>query len=158
MNAGTESLATQLRDIHAAGNPGWWPPAPGWWVLGLLAAIALAIVFRILARRLAALARRRRWLDELRRLEDEHDPESRPREFLAGLNRLFRAVAVHAFPDSDCARLQGEEWVGFIRTKLPEGPEAASLEVLARGPYEPMPTFDAPALRRQAKAWVQIHG
>jgi hypothetical protein len=158
VNAGSESLLTQLRDIHSAGDPGWWPPAPGWWFLALLATIALTFLGRTAVRRLAALRRRRQWLETLRTLEDEHEPESQPREFLAGLNLLFRAVAVRAFPDSDCARLQGEEWVSFIRSKLPEGPEAASLAALARGPYEPMPAFDASALRRQAKAWVQQHG
>ena len=158
MSAANEQLLSQLRDIHAAAEPGWWPPAPGWWVVALLLAVALAYLGRIMARRLAALRRRRQWLQALQKLEHEHDPAVRPREFLAGLNRLFRAVALQAFPATACARLQGEEWVAFIRSLLPEGPEAGCLSALARGPYEPLPEFDAAALREQARAWVQRYG
>jgi hypothetical protein len=158
MNAANEQLLSQLRDIHAAAEPGWWPPAPGWWVVALLLAVALAFLGRSMARRLAALRRRRQWLQALQKLEHEHDPAVRPREFLAGLNCLFRAVALQAFPATACARLQGEEWVAFIRSLLPEGPDAGCLSALARGPYEPLPEFDAAALGEQARAWVRRYG
>jgi hypothetical protein len=158
MNAGNEQLLSQLRDIHAAAEPGWWPPAPGWWVAGLLLFVALAFLGRSLARRLAALRRRRQWLQALQKLEHEHDPAALPREFLAGLNRLFRAVALHAFPATTCARLQGDEWVAFIRSLLPDGQDDGCLSALARGPYEPVPEFDAAGLREQARIWVRRYG
>lgn len=158
MNTGSDQLLTQLRDIHGAADPGWWPPAPGWWVVALLVLLALLVLGRSLARRLATVRRRRQWLRALRRLEEEFDPEARPREFLAGLNRLFRAVAVRAFPGSDCARLHGEDWVAFVRSQLPVGADAAALTALATGPYEPLPEFEAAPLREQARAWVQRYG
>jgi hypothetical protein len=158
MNSGNDQLLAQLRDIHAAADPGWWPPAPGWWAVALLVLLALLVAGRSLARRLTAARRRRRWLRALRRLDVEFDPEARPREFLAELNRLFRAVALRAFPRADCARLHGEEWVAFVRSQLPDGAGAAALSALARGPYEPLPDFEAAALREQARAWVQHYG
>jgi hypothetical protein len=158
MNAANEQLLSQLRDIHAAAQPGWWPPAPGWWVVALLLFTALAVLGRIAARRLAAMRRRRQWLQTLRKLEHEHDPAVQPRDYLAGLNRLFRAVALRAFPATACARLQGEEWVAFIRSLLPEGPDTDCLSALARGPYEPLPEFDAATLVEQARAWVRRYG
>lgn len=156
MNSGTEQVLAQLRDIHAAAAPGWWPPAPGWWVVALCLLAALFFIGRSIARRMAVLRRRRRWLRALERLEAENDPQARPRDFLAALNRLFRAVAVHAFPDSGCARLHGEEWVAFVRTRLPDSPGA--LAALARGPYEPLPDFEPAVLREQARAWVRRYG
>jgi hypothetical protein len=151
-------LLEQLRDIHAAADPHWWPPAPGWWLLGALLLLALFFAARLLARRLAVRRRRRRWLAALDQLAREWDPASQPREFLAALNRLFRAVALRAFPASACARLEGEEWVGFIRANLQGQPEAPCLAALARGPYEPAPRFDAAALQAQARVWVMTHG
>lgn len=158
MNPDDAQLLAQLRDIHGAADPGWWPPAPGWWALALLLLLGLALALRALARKVAVLRRRRRWLRALDALEREWQPAQRPHDYLAGLNRLFRAVALKAFPGAGCARLQGQQWVAFIRARLPEGAAAPSLDALARGPYEPAPEFDAPALREQARAWVRRHG
>lgn len=158
MNPEDAQLLAQLRDIHGAADPGWWPPAPGWWVLALLLLLALALALRALLRRLAVARRRRRWLQALDALERESNPAERPHDYLAGLNRLFRAVAVKAFPGTGCARLQGSAWVAFIRSLLPEDPAADSLEALASGPYEPAPRFNAAALREQAHAWVRRYG
>jgi hypothetical protein len=158
MNPEDAQLLAELKDIHAAADPGWWPPAPGWWLLSLLLLVALALALRALVRRLAVARRRRRWLRALDELEQRWRPAEQPHDYLAGLNRLFRAVALKAFPDTACARLQGQEWVAFIRSLLPEGPGADSLAALACGPYEPAPAFDAPALRDQARAWVSRYG
>ena len=36
----------QLADIHVAAEPGMWPPAPGWWVLGFIALLGILIGLR----------------------------------------------------------------------------------------------------------------
>jgi hypothetical protein len=148
----------QLADIHAAAAPGGWPPAPGWWLLAALAGVALALLARAGLRRLADARRRRAWLAALHGLAAEHDPGSEPQAYLAALNRLFRAVALRAFPGTACARLEGEDWVAFIAGLMPEAEDPAPLGALARGPYEPRPEFDAAALQALAAAWVKRHG
>jgi hypothetical protein len=158
MNPEDAQLLAELKDIHGAADPGWWPPAPGWWLLALVLLLALAVALRALSRKLDVLRRRRLWLRALDELEREWPPAERAHDYLAALNRLFRAVALQAFPGTGCARLQGQEWVTFIRSLLPEGPGPDSLAALARGPYEPAPGFDAPALREQARAWVRRYG
>ena len=122
MQADHSHLLSQLQDIHSAGDPGWWPPAPGWWLVALVLLLALAFLFRAVASKLAALRRRREWLLALDRLNREHDLENDPHAWLAALNRLFRAVALKAFPGTACAGLQGDEWVAFIRSLMPEAP------------------------------------
>ena len=151
-------LLAQLRDIHAAAEPGWWPPAPGWWIVAALALAALLLVLRWLVRRVLGWRRRRDWLQALAAVDGKWDPGAQPHAYLADLNRLFRAVALKAFPDSGCGRLQGEEWVSFLRALLPEGPAAECLGALAHGPYEPVPEFDAAALVEQARTWVKRYG
>jgi hypothetical protein len=151
-------LLAQLRDIHGAADPGWWPPAPGWWMLAALAVLGLYFLVRAVVRKLAIRRRRQAWLRALEAVDRTWDPATQPHDYLAGLNRLFRAVALKAFPGTGCGRLQGEAWVEFIRALLPEGPAAQCLAALARGPYEPLPEFDAAALREQARSWVERYG
>ena len=41
----------QLRDIHLPEAVGWWPPAPGWWILALVLILATAFAIRYLVTR-----------------------------------------------------------------------------------------------------------
>lgn len=148
----------QLLDIHATAEPAWWPPAPGWWVLGLVLLGVLIYLLRRLAKRLAVRRRRRAWLKELGCLSAAHDPGADPHGYLAAVNRLFRAVALRAFPGTECARLEGDGWVTFLSGLMPEGADTGALDVLARGPYEPKPEFDRLALERLATTWVKRYG
>jgi len=158
MNADPSPLLDQLRDIHAAGIPLWWPPAIGWWVLALLLLFLVVVTIRFLRLKLAAHKRHRDWLQALDAIGQELDPQSDAQQYLAGLNRLFRAVAMKAFPGTACAGLQGEEWVMFISSLLPEGADDSSLSALAHGPYEPAPHFDAQSLAAHARTWVHLYG
>jgi len=158
MNADSSSLLAQLQDIHSAGQPGWWPPAPGWWVAALILLLVLAFLIRRISNWWSAHRRRKAWLRALEDLHRKHDPIQRPHEYLAGLNRLFRAVAVKAFPGTACARLQGEEWVAFIVSLMPESEAGGCLHALASGPYEPLPDFEASSLNQSAGTWVKLYG
>ena len=151
-------LLAQLMDIHGTAAPGWWPPAPGWWVLAALFLVGLFFLGHRLRRRLQDRKRRKRWLQALDRLASDYDPVESPRQYLAGLNRLFRAVALRAFPDTHCARLEGRQWVDFIQTRLPDMANEEALAALERGPYEVRPEFDADTLQSQARAWVNRYG
>lgn len=157
MNTDASQLLSQLRDIHGAGPPEWWPPAPGWWVLAAIGLALLVWIFRKIAQIMTVTRRRRRWLLALEDLNRDFDPAQFPHEYLAGINTLFRAVALKAFPGSACARLQGREWVAFISSRMPEA-AGGNLDALSSGPYQPVPDFDATALSDMAETWVKRHG
>ena len=148
----------QLADIHAAAEPQWWPPAPGWWLLAGIVLVGLLALARRFAVRLAERRRRRAWLAELDALRERHDPAEAPHDYLSALNRLFRAVALRAFPGTACARLEGEAWVAFLSGHMPAEEALEPLQALARGPYEAVPAFDDEALQRLAADWVRRHG
>lgn len=161
LDPAVQQMLNELRDIHGAAEPGWWPPAPGWWALAALALLVVFLAARWAVRRWRQHRRRQRYLAALARIEHTIDPAERPREFLAEVNRLLRAVALRAFPRAEVARLQGDEWVEFVRSQLPQPVPAgldAELNSLAAGPWQPQPVFDAEALRAAARSWVRRHG
>lgn len=151
-------LLEQLLDIHTASEPSWWPPAPGWWVLAGIVLVVFAVVLVRLIERIRVRMRRRRLLDELESLARSYDPQSQPAEYLAALNRLFRAVALRAFPDSGCGRLEGEDWVQFIRGRLKVAGDLPELKALESGPYQKSPEFDRQRLLVFARQWVLSYG
>jgi hypothetical protein len=158
MQAESSPLLEQLQDIHGAGQPGWWPPAAGWWFLALILLLVVLLLLWKLALLMSVRRRRRAWLKALEELNADHEPSQSPRDYLAAMNRLFRAVAVKAFPGTACARLQGKEWVAFITSLMPEGSANDCLGALNSGPYEPTPSFDAGMLNERARTWVRLYG
>lgn len=146
----------QLRDIHAAADASWWPPAPGWWMLFLLLLLTVIFVGRFIVARRKVQRRRQQMLGWIDHLNVWVDPLAQPQAYLSGMNRVFKAVALKAFPAENCAALSGIAWVTFLRQKL-EG-QTESLQVLATGPFDPKPEFDADAISELGRDWIKRYG
>lgn len=157
MNQDGASLLAQLRDIHGAPPVAWWPPAPGWWLLALLTLAILGFLLSRLWRSWRVQSRRRHLVQELEAMRLTLDPHARPQEYLAAINRVLKSVAIRAFPDEDCARMQGARWTGFLHEKLaPAAP--TGIEALAEGPYRPTPPCEVEALDGLARLWINRYG
>jgi hypothetical protein len=157
VNPDGANLLAQLRDIHAAPQVPWWPPAPGWWLLGLLLLAGLAILAWRLWRRWRVHSRRRRLIRRLDELRADLDPRARPQEYLSAINQVLKVVAIRAFPGEQCARMRGSTWTSFLAERLALASPAA-IEALAEGPYRMAPACDSEALDRLAREWIRRHG
>ena len=151
-------LLSQLRDIHAAPLAPWWPPAPGWWVLALLGLILLAWLGRRVLARIRTKQRRKQMLGWIDFLNVMVDPALDPQAYLAMLNRIFKLVALKAFPEQHCAAMSGTKWVEFLGEKLRNEKSVDSLAVLATGPFNPRPEFDPATMSALAQLWIKRHG
>ena len=151
-------LASQLRDIHAAPAVPWWPPAPGWWILALLLLVLLIWLGRRLFARIRVHQRRKQMLGWVDFLNVMVDPVSEPQAYLSMLNRIFKLVALKAFPGQHCAAMSGAEWVGFLSKKLKKERSVNSLAILATGPFDPKPEFDPATISELARVWIKQHG
>lgn len=101
-----QSLLAQLEPLREPPAIGWWPLAPGWW---LVIALALAALLY------AAVWVRRKWLsNRYRRLAQSQLIDWRNQDqgiSLEKLNRLLKVTALQAWPSDDVASLHGTNWI-----------------------------------------------
>ena len=106
-----------LRDIHLPGPIGWWPPAPGWWVVAALVLVVLALYgihyYRARHKRAALRAMTR----VRSALEQGAEPVA-CLQFLSTILRRFAMTSVArmrgATGEPDVAGLIGERWLKFL--------------------------------------------
>ncbi len=143
-----------LRDIHLPAAPGFWPPAPGWWLLfALLLAFALWLG-RFGWGRYRQWRRRQRILGELDRLQAR---ELRGPTLVAAVSALLKRVALSRYPRAEVAVLTGDAWVAFLDRSGGDGCFAQGAgRVLAEGAYAPeIADIDAQALLAVARDWLR---
>lgn len=114
-----------LRDLHLPDPVGWWPLAPGWWLLFAMVAIAVVWLVR------AALSRRRRGLARrhavraLRQLERRYADDGDAVQLAIDVSALLRRAMLAYAPRADVAGLTGAAWLEWLDSGLREPAFAA---------------------------------
>src|SRR5690606_33417427 len=114
--------ALPLRDLHLPEAIGWWPPAPGWWLLLALLVLGLVLAARasfLLHRRNAA---RRVALAELARLKRDWDADRNPAALAASVSDLLRRAMLAYAPRHEVAGLTGRAWLEWLDRGLERRP------------------------------------
>ncbi len=125
-----------LRDWHLPDPVSWWPPAPGWWLLGGLALCLLALAVRwwMLRRRRTAAARVA--LVRLAALGAELNRSRDTRRYAAAVSALLRRLALVRYPRERVAGLTGSDWLRFLDSTGGGGAFSQGAgRVLAEVPY-----------------------
>ena len=114
-----EEAALPLRDLHLPDAVGWWPLAPGWWVLLLLLVVTLGYGLYRAYRSRQHNAARRFALRELSRFEAEYLEHRDPVRLGKELSALLRRSML-AYADRDeVAGLTGEAWLEWLDKEMP---------------------------------------
>jgi len=103
-----------LRDLHLPDAIGWWPLAPGWWVLIVFALIGLGLLVRRYLRSRARGAARRHALRQLDQLTAEYEQHRDAVTFAARLSELLRRTMLAYAPRHDVAGLTGDDWLAWL--------------------------------------------
>lgn len=162
MNPDPASL-DRLHDIVAPPPVPWWPPAPGWYCVLLLALVLVAVLAVRLLIHWQRNRYRREALAEFRKQERRlRDPTQRL-SALAALGTLLKRVAVTAYPRGDVASLTGAAWAGFLdETGGTTAFRASVAGRLAAATYAPTTVLDlgdseASLIAASVRNWITGH-
>jgi hypothetical protein len=155
MNQDIDFSQIPLRDIHLPGEIAWWPPAPGWWLL-LLIALGVAGYFAL---RYAQRFRERAALKALAGVVTSLEQGAEPTQCLARVSSIMRRFAMSiAERPGIVAGLVGERWLRYLdsrweRESFSRGPGRA----LVVAPYAPACSReDALELAHVCADWVKL--
>lgn len=146
----------QLNPLREPALIGWWPLAPGWWVLLLILTIALGGVVFWLARRYQRDTYRRQALTQLQDLDAQLLQHGNTRHYLTKLNALLKSTALRAYPQTQVAAINGDAWLVFLNNGLRSGTsfDAAFTNAI----YRPeTPGLNVKALQATAAQWIKQH-
>ena len=119
----TDPAALPLREIHLPDAVGWWPPAPGWWILPILVLLAAGITWycRLLykRRKYSAINMAR---EELVRIKSRYAVDRDARHCIRSVSGLLRRLCISIFPRAESAGLTGAEWLAFLQGAAQTGP------------------------------------
>ena len=142
----------QLRDVHSPPDPSWWPPAVGWWLLGIcLAAALIWACWRLWQRwRLGAPLRAARQLHANNYIA-YHEGRLTMHHYLHETNELLKRLLVRGY-HHDVAPLSGSGWLEALDRisdshEFSQGPG----QVLGNPRFSINPEFDPQSLHTTVK-------
>jgi uncharacterized membrane-anchored protein YhcB (DUF1043 family) len=146
----------QLRDIHLPVSAGWWPPAPGWWLLAAAGLLCLVLTVRGWQR---WQQRNRRWQTVQRELEAlraqlQTQSQNSPAWF-SQLNALLKRVARDIYPLQPIAALSGDDWVAFLRHSSDNAVAADLVTTMVNACWQPHSSCDPQHALAFAERWLQ---
>lgn len=149
-----QALLAQLEPIVTPPPVGFWPPAPGWWVLVLASCVILGVAGIWLLRNRRRLAYQRQALTELHLLRPETTVH-----YAMQLDALLKRAALHAYPNDahKIASLHGRQWLDYLREALPDWQPQEAPRVLTESIYRPKPQFDPLRLEAEVRTWLKRH-
>jgi hypothetical protein len=108
-----------LRDLHLPEPIGWWPLAPGWWVVVAILLFALGWLLLRAWRKYQFYAPRRYAIRELAGVEAEYLEHRNPVTLGQQLSELLRRAMLAYAPRHEVAGLTGEAWLEWLDKDLP---------------------------------------
>lgn len=148
----------QLRDIHLPDPVGWWPLAPGWYGLAILAGLVCLALIGFIYRYYAHGRAKRQALKLLTAYHKDYLQDGDSQLISAKVSELLRRVALAYFPRGQVASLKGPEWLAFLNSTGKNINFNAVRECLLELPYQPQRDVNVKPLLTRARAWIKQRG
>jgi len=151
-----ESTTLPLRDIKLPPEPGFWPLAPGWWVV---IGVALVLICWLLWKYLRYRRRQKRWQaiqQQLAQIQFDYSQHQQDQQLLAELSVFLRRFVKFQLADPKATTLQGDAWLAYLNQLQPSGSFAPYAEALSSGVYQTNYRFDAQGLLSATEQVVRL--
>ena len=109
-----------LRGLHLPDAIGWWPLAPGWWLVIALLVLGLGLLLRDALRRHARSRARRHALRQLEQYTVAFAGHGNAVTLGIEISELLRRAMLAYAPRGDVAGLTGEAWLAWLARDLAE--------------------------------------
>lgn len=107
-----------LRGLHLPDAIGWWPLAPGWWLVIMLLVFGLGLLLRNALQRRSQSAARRHALRQLDHHTSAYSDHGNAVTLGVEVSELLRRAMLAYAPRADVAGLTGEAWLAWLDRDL----------------------------------------
>lgn len=142
-----DPTAIPLRGLHLPEAIGWWPLAPGWWILMAVLLVGAGLLIRAWLRHRAYTAARRRALKQLEQSRSAYAYHGNPVTLGAEVSELLRRTMLAYAPRAQVAGLTGDAWLAWLdrdldQPRFREGAGRRLLDLPYRNPEMPGDDLD----------------
>jgi len=151
----TDYSQLPLRDIHLPAAIGWWPLAPGWWIV--LGIVVAGLAFA--GWRYHRAFRERAALRSLKAVARTLAEGGSPAACVQRISMILRRFAMSVAGGRPVAGLTGDAWLEFLDSRWSRDEFSGGIgRVLVYGPYAPperVSAADVSALNQLCLDWVR---
>ena len=150
-------LTEQLRDIHLPEAVSWWPPAPGWWVLSIIATTLVASLIISRLRNTKRNAFRVTALLETQEALMLWNKNNNTADYLHTVNAVLKRVVLQNNSASNIANQSGINWVESLNHLSKQPLSEITMQALGVACYQTKPDVDVAHVQQQIIAWVESY-
>lgn len=148
----------QLKDIHLPSSIGWWPLAPGWYVLMILIFLMVFVISYLFYRRAQDAKPKLQALKLLKKYQQHYEKEPNSQMTSARVSELLRRVALVYFPREQVASLHGESWIAFLN-QTGKGIDFEPIQyMLLELPFKAQDSINLNPLFTRVETWIRQRG
>ncbi|KTD18034.1 DUF4381 domain-containing protein [Legionella jordanis] len=151
-------LLKKLHDIHLPEQVGWWPLAPGWYVLIILFLILLGYGLYGWQKRRRNSRPKREALSLLENYRLHYLQNKNSQLTSMKISELLRRVALVYYPREEVAGLRGQSWIDFLNSSSKHLDFNPVSHLLLELPYQPNKDIELEPLFQLARAWIRQRG
>lgn len=106
-----DDVLSLLKDIHTPPAVSWWPLAVGYWILLIMAVVALFWFVRRYRQHWVRRTAQRQFDHLLERYKQHHDAEL----LTQNISTLMRRISISLLPREQVAGVTGEQWIAVLQ-------------------------------------------